>query len=167
MLNGYGAVSPIPPYGPAVLRLAVGAVFIGHGGQKLFGLWGGGGLTGTAAYFAELGLAPAWPLALLAGGIEFFGGILLVAGAFTLFASLALSFEMAIAIWKGDLTSGFFINWAQTPGVAHGYEFNFTLIAALICLMLAGPGALSFDARRASHAAAEAAGRARLRAGKV
>jgi hypothetical protein len=33
--------------------------------------------------------------------------------------------------------------------------------------MLSGAGALSLDARRASHAAAAAAGRARLRAGKV
>jgi uncharacterized membrane protein YphA (DoxX/SURF4 family) len=74
---------------------------------------------------------------------------------------------MAVAIWKADLASASFINWAQTPGVAHGYEFNLTLIAALICLMLGGPGAWSLDARRASHAAAEAAGRARLRASQV
>ena len=45
-------------FGPAVLRLAVGAVFVAHGAQKLFGLWGGGGLTGTAdplagSYYVE------------------------------------------------------------------------------------------------------------------
>ena len=39
-------------YGPAVLRLVVGAVFAAHGAQKLFGLWGGGGLAGTVAFFA-------------------------------------------------------------------------------------------------------------------
>jgi putative oxidoreductase len=106
-------------------------------------------------------------MAVAAGGVELFGGILLVLGAVTVFASLGLALEMVIAIWKADMASAFFINWAQTPGVAHGYEFNLTLIAALICLMLGGPGAWSLDARRASHAAAEAAGRARLRAGQV
>jgi putative oxidoreductase len=147
--------------------LAVGAVFIAHGGQKLFGLWGGGGLTGTTARFSQLGLEPAYPLAVAVGSVEFFGGILLVAGAFTLIASIVLALEACAAVLKMHLASGFFLNWPLTPGVGHGYEFHLTLIGALVCLMLAGPGALSFDARRASHAAAEAAGRARLRAGTV
>ncbi len=49
-------------FGPAALRLAVGVVFAAHGAQKLFGLWGGGGLSGTAAFFAQLGLTPAYRL---------------------------------------------------------------------------------------------------------
>lgn len=167
MSMGYGEGSSVPAYGLTVLRAAVGTVFLAHGGQKLFALWGGGGLSGTAAYFAGLGLEPAWPMAVAAGSIEFIGGILLVLGAFTVLASAVVALEMLVAIWMADLGRAFFINWAQTPGVAHGYEFNLTLIAALICLALAGPGALSLDARRASHAAAEAAGRARLRAGHV
>jgi uncharacterized membrane protein YphA (DoxX/SURF4 family) len=44
-------------YGPAVLRLAVGAVFVAHGSQKLFGVWGGAG--GGTARFGQIGLAPA------------------------------------------------------------------------------------------------------------
>lgn len=167
MLNGYGDNSSIPSYGPAVLRLALGTVFIAHGGQKLFGLWGGGGLAGTAASFAQLGLEPSFALAVIAGVVEFAGGLLLVAGAFTFIASAALAVQMAVAIWTTHLAGGFFINWALTPGVPHGHEFNITLIAALVSLMLTGPGALSYDGRRASHAAAAAAGRARLRAGNV
>ena len=47
-------------FGPAVLRVTVGVVFAAHGAQKLFGLWGGGGgLTDTAAFFAQPGLTPA------------------------------------------------------------------------------------------------------------
>lgn len=159
MLNGYSESHSIPAYGPAVLRLVVGAVFVAHGSQKLFGVWGGGGLMGTAASFSALGFEPSYPLAVVAATVEFGGGLLLLLGAYTIVASLALIVQMAVAIWVVHLPNGFFL-----PG---GYEFNLTLIAALACLALTGPGAFSIDARRASHAAAAAAGRARLRAGKV
>ena len=155
------------PYGPAVLRLAVGAVFVAHGAQKLFGAWGGGGPGGTAAFFAQLGLTPAYPLALLVGVVELIGGLMLIFGAYTLVAALALIANMGVAIWKAHLPNGFFINWALTPNQGHGYEFNLTLIAALVTLMLTGAGAFSIDRRRARSAEAEAYGRARLRSGSV
>ena len=155
------------PYGPAALRLVVGAVFVAHGAQKLFGVWGGGGLEGTAAYFTQLGLRPALPLAALVGMVELVGGLMLIIGAATLFAALALAMTMAVAIWKVHLANGFFLNWNLTPGQGHGYEFNLVLIGALISLMLSGPGAFSIDGQRARSAEAKAYGRARLRAGKV
>jgi putative oxidoreductase len=147
------------PYGPAVLRLAIGAIFVAHGAQKLFGLWGGTGIEGTAAGFAQLGLNPATPLALLVGVVEFAGGLMLMFGALTFFTALALAITMAVAIWKVHFANGFFL-----PA---GYEFNLALIGALVSLMLTGAGAFSIDGRRARSAEAEAAGRARLRAGKV
>ena len=55
-------------------------VFAAHGAQKLFGLSGGGGLTGTAAFFAQLGLNPAYPLAMIVGLVELGGGLLLMSG---------------------------------------------------------------------------------------
>jgi putative oxidoreductase len=155
------------PYGPAVLRLAIGAVFVAHGAQKLFGIWGGGGLAGTAAFFGQLGLTPAYPLALLIGLIEFAGGLMLIAGALTLYVALALALNMLVAIWKVHLANGFFLNWSMVAGQGHGYEFNLALIGALVSLMLTGPGAFSVDGQRARSAEAEAYGRARLRAGKV
>ncbi len=147
------------PYGPAVLRLAVGAIFVGHGAQKLFGIWGGPGLSGTAAFLGQLGLGPGFPLAVLVGLVEFGGGLMLILGALTLFAALALAIDMAVAIWKVHLAGGFFL-----PA---GYEYAVVLLGTLICLMLTGPGAFSIDGRRARSAEAEAYGRARLRAGKV
>ena len=147
------------PYGPAVLRLAIGAIFVAHGAQKLFGIWGGGGIDGTTAFFTQLGLSPAQPLAILVGVVEFAGGLLLIGGVLTLFAALALTIDMLVAVWKVHLAGGFFL-----PA---GFEFNLALIAALVSLMLTGPGALSIDGQRARSAEAEAAGRARLRAGKV
>ena len=80
----------LQPFGPPILRLALGAVFVAHGAQKVFGLWGGTGLSGTAAFFSELGLTPAYPLALLVGLVELAGGLLLAAGAFTLIAAAVL-----------------------------------------------------------------------------
>src|SRR5688572_8555253 len=150
-------------YGPAVLRAIVGGVFVAHGMQKLFGAFGGGGLSGTAAYFESLGLSPGLPLAVTVGVVEFGGGLLLVAGALTRYASLALVLVMLGAIWNVHLANGFFMNWGMTPGRGHGVEFNLVIVGALLALALTGPGAFSIDHRRARSAEADAAGRARLR----
>ena len=149
-------------YGLAVLRLVVGATFVAHGAQKLFGVWGGGGLAGTAAYFDGLGLSPGFPLAVAVALIEFGGGLLLAAGALTAYVSAALVLTMLGAIWNVHLANGFFLNWGITPGRGHGIEYNLVLIAALLCLALSGPGAMSVEHRRARSAEADAAGRARL-----
>jgi putative oxidoreductase len=156
-------MAPMQALGPTVLRLAIGIVFVAHGAQKLFGVWGGGGPVGTAAFFNELGLTPAYPLALLVGLAEFIGGLLLVAGAFTFFVAAVLAVTMATAIWKVHFAYGFFLNWLNAPGQGHGYEFHLVLLAGLLALILGGPGAFSIDARRLRSAETEAAGRARLR----
>jgi putative oxidoreductase len=153
------------PFGPLVLRLAIGSVFVAHGAQKLFGVWGGGGPSGTAAFFQAHGLSPAYVLALLVGLVELAGGFLLLAGAYTLMAAAVLMAVMVVAVWRVHLPYGFFLNWTGAPGVGHGVEFNLVLIAGLACLMLAGPGAFSVDGRRSHSAELEAAGRARLRGG--
>lgn len=138
-----------------------------HGAQKLFGLWGGSGLDGTALAFAQLGLQPSYALAVIWGGLEFAGGLLLVLGALTVASSLALVLTLLVSMWKVHFVHGFFLNWNLVPGQGHGYEFNIALLGALVSLMLTGPGALSIDRRRAESAAAVAAGRARLRSGAV
>lgn len=150
-------------YGPAVLRVMIGLMFVAHGAQKLFGMWGGGGLSGTAAYFEVLGLAPGFPLAVAVGVTEFAGGLMLMAGALTRYVTIALLVVLVGAVWNVHLANGFFLNWGLVPGRGHGIEFHLVSAGALLCLVLAGPGALSVDERRARSAAADAAGRARLR----
>ena len=148
-------------YGPLALRVCVGAVFVAHGAQKLFGMWGGPGLDGTSAMLAGLGLPYPYPLAALLAGTEFAGGILLILGGLTRWAALALAVDMGVAIWKVHARNGFFL----TDGAARGggYEYALVLLAALVCLMLAGPGAFSVDQRRSQSAEAAARGRARAR----
>lgn len=150
-------------FGPTVLRLAVGAVFAAHGAQKLFGIWGGGGPSATAAFFNQLGLTPAYPLAMAVGLVELLGGLLMIAGAFTAIAAGMLTIVMLVAVWKVHLASGFFLNWTGAEGIGHGYEFNLVLIAALVALMLMGAGAVSVDEWRLRSSESLAAGRARLR----
>ena len=134
-------------FGPAVLRVAIGAVFVGSGLQKLLGISGGTGVGGTAALFQALQLRPAYPLAVFITGLELVGGALLIVGALTSWIAVLLIAEMVVAIVKVHLAHGFFINWTQRPGVGHGYEFNLVLVAALICLILEGPGALALETR--------------------
>ena len=40
------------------LRVVAGLLFAGHGAQKLFGVFGRGGLDGTAGAFDNIGLRP-------------------------------------------------------------------------------------------------------------
>jgi putative oxidoreductase len=146
-------------YGPATLRLCVGAVFLAHGAQKLFGAWGGSGLTGTTAFFTSLGLPSPYPLAILVAVVEFAGGALLMLGGLTRWVALALAIDMGVAIWKVHYVNGFFLSSRRGQGV----EFTLVLLGALVCLMLTGPGVFSWDEWRHSSAEAMRAGRARAR----
>ena len=151
-------------YGATILRLAVGTVFVAHGAQKLFGVWGGPGLSAMSRMLGQLGFPQyTYPLAVLVALTEFCGGLLLIAGAATLWAAIALLIEMGVATYKVHWPNGFFLNWGLTPGRGHGIEFNVVLIAALLSLVFTGPGAFSFEERRHRSRESRAAGRARIR----
>ena len=47
--------------GLSVVRILVGLIFMAHGAQKLFGLFGGYGLEGTGQWMESIGLAPSRP----------------------------------------------------------------------------------------------------------
>src|SRR5436190_1493698 len=112
------------PYGPAALRLCVGAVFLAHGIQKLFGMWGGLGIEGTTALLARWGLNPAHPLAIAVAVAELGGGALLIIGGLTRWVALALAIEVGVAVWKVNYLSGLFLTSANGPGV----EYRLVLI---------------------------------------
>lgn len=118
-----------------LLRLVLGAVFIAHGGQKVFGWFGGHGLEGTAQFMATMGVPTA--LAYLAAFTEFFGGLALVGGLLTRLASLGLFFTMAVAIVKVHLAGGFF--------APQGFEYPLALAAMALALVLTGAGRYSLD----------------------
>jgi putative oxidoreductase len=119
-------------------RLALGGVFFAHGAQKLFGWFGGSGPDATAETMEKLGMHPGKQHALAAGTAETFGGLGIALGAFTPAAAAALIGTMITAIRTVHLQKGFF----NTEG---GYEFNLSLIAALLILVDGGPGSPSLD----------------------
>ena len=151
------------PYGPFALRICVGAVFLVHGAQKLFGLLGGPGIAGTAKTLASFGLPYPTPLAVTLGVVEFGGGVLLILGSATLWVSLLLLADMGLRIWKVHYPHGFTVSGGLTPGTGQLGEFHLLMVAALLCLLLGGPGIWSIDERRSQDAEARARGRARIR----
>jgi putative oxidoreductase len=124
-----------------LLRLTVGAFFVGHGTQKLFGWFGGHGLEATAAGFEQLGMRPGKHNAIAAGAAEAGGGALLAAGLATPLAGSLLTATMLTAIEKVHGKNG---PWLSNGG----YEYNVVLIAAALALVEVGPGPLSLDAAR-------------------
>jgi putative oxidoreductase len=121
-----------------VLRVVVGLLFVGHGAQKLFGSFGGGGLEGTADMFDGIGLRPGWLHARLGGTAEFLGGALLAIGLFTPFAAAVLIAVMTSAIVTVHAPNGI---WNTN----RGYEYNLVMIAAAFALAGIGAGAWSLD----------------------
>jgi putative oxidoreductase len=126
-------------YARLLARLFIGGLFIGHGTQKLFGWFGGPGIEGTTGMMDKLGLAPARTNAYAAALSEALGGVGVALGAGTPVAAAALIGTMTTAVRSVHLKNGF---WS-TEG---GYEFNLTLVAALLLLVDGGPGPISVDA---------------------
>src|SRR5215467_8125162 len=71
-------------------RMTIGLLFVGHGTQKLFGWFGGGGPEGTGQFFEQVSLRPGRRHALAAGTAEAGGGLLFALGAGTPLAASAI-----------------------------------------------------------------------------
>lgn len=117
----------------SLMRFVAGLLLACHGAQKLFGAFGGKVMTGD-------------PLMLVAGIIEFFGGLLIAVGLLTRVAAFLASGLMAVGYFMAHAPRGFWpiLNEGELAVV---YCFVFLFIAAY------GAGAYSLDRalrRRAS-----------------
>lgn len=119
--------------GLLILRIGLATVFLAHGGQKMFGWFGGPGLEATIAGMAKGGI-PA-PLAFLAAFTEFFGGLAVLGGLLSRLASLGLLITMLVAIFGVHLKGGFF-----APA---GFEYAFALATMALTLIVMGPGRIA------------------------
>ena len=121
----------LKPLALLLLRFGLGIIFVSHGYPKLFGhtqQWiGNFQHMGFPGYFAYV-----------SGILEFFGGLLLMAGLFTQVAGLLLAVEMAIAIWRVHLPQGSVL-------AVHNYEFPLALAVGAFTLATVDAGILSID----------------------
>ncbi|MFT6778818.1 MAG: putative oxidoreductase [Paraglaciecola sp.] len=120
------------------VRLGAGVIFTAHGAQKLFGWFGGYGLEGTAGWMESIGLAPGTLMAAAAGGAEFFGGLLLIAGLLVRPTAWILAITMLVAIITVHLQNGLFMS-------NNGYEFGLALLVISVGLAIRGAGSMSVD----------------------
>ncbi|MFZ2509896.1 MAG: DoxX family protein [Gordonia sp. (in: high G+C Gram-positive bacteria)] len=141
--------------GLLILRIVVGLIFVFHGLQKLT-TWGwvnGMGVDGFAGFLAnnaagqDAGLgfnSSAVHTLSLAGGVtETVAGILLILGLLTPIAGAGALGVMIVAITYLVTLAGGFSFFAG----AGGFEFEYLLAAAVIAIILCGPGAYSVDRR--------------------
>ncbi len=118
--------------GLLLIRLILAAVFIVLGAQKLFGLFGGEGLTGTAQTIEQFGLPAPTIAAVSMGGIEFFGGMAFLLGTGLRLAAVPLAaMTFAVALLTHPQ--------AFDPGRG-AVEFPLLLGVVTVGMLLTGPG---------------------------
>ncbi|MFG2629437.1 DoxX family protein [Streptomyces sp. NPDC048473] len=124
--------------GLLLIRITIGLLMAGHGCQKLFGIFGGGGLTATGKGFAALGYRPGTVYAAIGGGSELLGGIGLALGLFTPLAAAALIGVMINAMVTVTAAHGL---WESQGGV----EYNICIAVVALAITAIGPGRLALD----------------------
>ena len=120
--------------GLMIIRIGIGAIFVRHGYPKIVGgtqswMWLGSQMSNIGIYFAPL----FWGF--IAACTEFFGGMLLITGLATRFASFLLAFQMFVALMH-HLNKGDSFNI---------YSHPLSLLIVFLGLMVAGAGCYSLD----------------------
>lgn len=121
-----------------LIRVMVGVVGVFHGAQKLFGWFDGPGISGFTDALTALEVPFPALSAYLAGGAEFFGGVLLIVGLLTRLAALPFAFAMLVAVTQ--------VHNKAFDARDSGMEYALTLLVVLVAIALAGPGRFSLDA---------------------
>lgn len=124
--------------GLLVLRLFVGLALGAHGAQKLFGWWGGSGVSGLRQHMTHMRLRPASFWVAGAIGTEIGGGLLLAAGLLSPLGSVGVGAAMLMAIVLVHWGKGFF-------GQGGGVEVPLLYLIPAAALGITGPGSYSLD----------------------
>jgi putative oxidoreductase len=124
-------------------RIILGAIFFAHGSQKVFGWFGGPGLSQTLRSLKDFMGLPVI-LALAAVGTELIGGAALILGCFARVGAFGIAVNMLAAIFMVHGKYGLFMNWfGDRKG--HGIEYHLLAIALATVIIVMGAGAFSLD----------------------
>lgn len=130
-------------YTGLLLRFTAALVLFPHGAQKLLGIFGGYGFTGTMNYFTgTVGLS--WIIAFLVIVIEFFAPLFLLAGFGVRIVSGCVIVLLLGIIFSTHTANGFFMNWSGTAA-GEGFEYHLLFIGLLLGLIVNGAGKWSVD----------------------
>jgi putative oxidoreductase len=117
-------------FGPVIIRVFLGGLFLLHGIDKFQG-----GISGVEDFFAANGVPAASLAAPLTAGLEVVVGVALIVGLFTRLAAAVLALILMGAIF-----------WVKADGgILGSSELELAYIAGLLSLVLIGPGRLSVD----------------------
>lgn len=124
---------------PLPIRLALAAVMIAHGAQKVLGSFGGSGFNAFIGGNTPFGfMRPAWLWLAAAALSELLGGILIGLGFLTRVGAFFIACTMLTAVIGVHWTGGFFAS-------NRGYEYPLSLLAMSLALLIAGGGQASID----------------------
>jgi putative oxidoreductase len=123
---------------PVPLRLALGAIFIGFGSQKVLGRFAGPGLAKFTSFPAPFPfMRPGWLWMGAAAFAELIGGGLLLLGLLTRVGAFLIFCVMLTAIVG--------VTWQVGFLAPQGSAFPIALLAMSLALLISGGGAASID----------------------
>lgn len=121
--------------GLLLIRVMVGVVFMFHGAQKLFGWFGGGGLSATSKFMEQIELPLPYASAVAVAIVETFGGLALLLGLWPRLAAVPVAFAMFVA--------AFVAHWGTFSAQQGGMEYPLTLGVVVLGLVFAGGGRIT------------------------
>jgi putative oxidoreductase len=125
--------------GLLIARVVFGAMMAAHGTQKLFGWFGGYGLTATSGFFEGIGFRPGRLYARVASLGETVGGVLTALG---LFGPVGPALMLSVMI-----VAAVVVHWSHGLFVANnGIEVPLLYGTMAVAVAVAGPGQYSLDA---------------------
>ena len=124
--------------GILLVRIIIGLAMAAHGAQKLFGWFGGYGLKGTGQFLEALGFRPGVTFAVLSGGGELLGGLLVLLGFLGPIGPAVVIAVMMVAIVTVHIRNGFF-------AMNNGYELPLMYIAGVLAAAFTSSSVLTLD----------------------